>query len=144
MNGRWLVSFVESRSQRPFDFHPALAGSAEPEPWAGLAKVGAADDLHQCEGPILTRVGDRWWVVASDGKHRQYPVFDLRMRRVGRLHAPYLSNIPHAQLLRRDETSGGGWLVLSFDGTQYAHKTMGYGGHGDVVVMAEQPQPRPS
>jgi hypothetical protein len=26
-------------------------------------------------------------------------------------------------------------LMVSFDGTQYASATMGYGGHGDVVVM---------
>jgi hypothetical protein len=24
---------------------------------------------------------------------------------------------------------------VSFDGTQFAEKTMGYGGHGDVVIM---------
>ena len=107
MDGRWFLGFVASRSQRPFDFHPALASTA---------------------------VGEGWWLLASDGDARDYPVFDLSMRPVGRLDAPYPTNIPHPQLLRRDD---GSWLMVTFDGTQRAARTMGYGGHGDVVVMAE-------
>jgi hypothetical protein len=128
----WLLGFVESPSQDPFDFHPALARTDAESPWEGLTKVGAADDLHQCEGPILARVEDRLWFLASDGDARHYPVFDLRMRRVGRLDAPYPTNIPHPQLLQLDEDR---WIMISFDGTQYAEDTMGYGGHGDVVIM---------
>lgn len=133
VDGRWLLGFVESPSQRPFDFHPALASTADASPWTGLARVGAAEGLHQCEGPVIARVGDQWWLLASDGDARDYPVFDLSMQRVGRLDAPYPSNIPHPQLLRRDD---GTWLMVTFDGTQRAVATMGYGGHGDVVVMA--------
>jgi hypothetical protein len=58
------------------------------------------------------------------------------MRRVGRLDAPYPTNIPHPQVLERED---GSWLMISFDGTQYAEKTMGYGGHGDVVIMGSRP-----
>ena len=36
-----------------------------------LALVGAATDLHQCEGPILARVGEDWWFLASDGDARR-------------------------------------------------------------------------
>jgi hypothetical protein len=133
IDGQWYLGFVESPSQNPFDFHPALSSTTSDDPWKGLDKVGAADDLHQCEGPILAHVGDRWWFLASDGDGRNYPVFDLTMSRKGRLDAPYPTNIPHPQLLRRDD---GTWLMISFDGTQYAEKTMGYGGHGDVVIMA--------
>jgi hypothetical protein len=131
-----VLGFVESPSQDPFDFHPALSATSADEPWKGLTKVGAADDLHQCEGPIIARVEDRWWFLASDGDARHYPVFDLSMRRVGRLDAPYPTNIPHPQLLRLQD---GDWLMISFDGTQYAEKTMGYGGHGDVVIMGSRP-----
>jgi hypothetical protein len=136
VDGQWYLGFVESPSQDPFDFHPALSLTSSEDPWKGLTKVGAADDLHQCEGPILARVDDRWWFLASDGAGRSYPVFDLEMRRVGRLDAPYPTNIPHPQVLERED---GSWLMISFDGTQYAEKTMGYGGHGDVVIMGSRP-----
>jgi hypothetical protein len=133
IDGHWYVSFVESPSQRPFDFHPALARGDASSPWHDdLARVGAATDLHQCEGPVLARVGGRWWLLASDGDHRTYPVFTLDMHRVGRLDAPYPTNIPHPTLLDRGD---GRWWMVTFDGTQYAQKTMGYGGHGDVVIL---------
>lgn len=133
IDGRWHVAFVESPSQKPFDFHPALAAAPEGAKWPdGLELVGAATDLHQCEGPILAQVEDRWWLLASDGDNRLYPVFDLQMRRVGRLDAPYPTNIPHPQIVPLPE---GGHLLVTFDGTQYAEKVMKYGGHGDVVVM---------
>jgi hypothetical protein len=138
IDGTWFLGFVESPSQDPFDFHPALASTSAATPWEGLTSVGAADDLHQTEGPVLARVGDDWWFLASDSDARHYPVFDLRMRRAGRLDAPYPTNIPHPQLLHRPAAQGGGWLMVSFDGTQYAEPTMGYGGHGDVVIMASR------
>lgn len=133
VDGRWYVGFVESPSQDPFDFHPALAVGPEDASWdEKLELVGAATDLHQCEGPILAKVQEDWWFLASDGDHRHYPVFDLTMRRVGRLDAPYETNIPHPQLV---PLPSGEFLLVTFDGTQYAEKVMGYGGHGDVIVM---------
>jgi hypothetical protein len=84
---------------------------------------------------VIARVGEQWWLLASDGAARDYPVFDLSMQHVGRLDAPYPSNIPHPQLLRRDD---GTWLMVTFDGTQYAEQTLGYGGHGDVVVLTDE------
>ncbi|HET8718236.1 MAG TPA: hypothetical protein VFM50_10855 [Nocardioidaceae bacterium] len=133
IEGRWHVGFVESPSQRPFDFHPALAVGEPGGIWgAALTSVGAAADLHQCEGPILAEVQGRWWLLASDGDARNYPVFDLDMRRVGRLDAPYPTNIPHPQLVPLED---GEFLMITFDGTQYAKKVLGYGGHGDVLVL---------
>jgi hypothetical protein len=29
----------------------------------------------------------------------------------------------------------GSFLLVTFDGTQYAERLMGYGGHGDVLIM---------
>ena len=132
VDGTWLVAFVESPSQDPFDFHPALATTSSQEWSDDLELVAAATSLHQCEGPILATVGAGTWLLASDGAARHYPVFDLGGRRVGRLDAPYPSNLPHPQLVPADD---GGWLMVTFDGTQYAEDDMGYGGHGDVVVM---------
>ena len=133
IDGRWYVGFVESPSQRPFDFHPALAVAPEGAAWdEELELVGAATELHQTEGPILAQVQDTWWFLASDGDAQHYPVFDLSMRRVGRLDAPYETNIPHPQLL---PLADGGFLLVTFDGTQYAKDLMGYGGHGDVLIM---------
>jgi hypothetical protein len=134
IDGRWHVGFVESPSQKPFDFHPALAAAPEGAAWGEkLELVGAATDLHQTEGPIIAQVQDSWWFLASDGDARHYPVFDLSMRRVGRLDAPYETNIPHPQLVPLE--GEGAFLLVTFDGTQYAERLMGYGGHGDVLIM---------
>lgn len=134
IDDRWHVSFVESPSQDPFDFHPALAaGPAGATYDKGLELIGADPSLHQCEGPILQRVGGEWSLLASDGETRQYPVYDLAMKRLGALDAPYGTNIPHPQIVERPD---GGWLMVTFDGTQYAEDVLGYGGHGDVVIMS--------
>ena len=61
------------------------------------------------------------------------------MRRVGRLDAPYLTNIPHPQLVPLED---GSQLLVTFDGTQFAEKVMGYGGQGDVLVMRSSPRDR--
>ena len=133
IDGRWHVSFVESASQRPFRFHPALAAGPPGTPWQeSLQLRGAASHLTQCEGPLLTRSGGRWWLLASDGDGRGYPVFDLDLHERDRLHAPYPTNIPHPQTVPLPD---GSHLLLTFDGTGYAEQTMGYGGHGDVLVM---------
>jgi hypothetical protein len=135
VDGGWFLGFVESPSQAPFDFHPALAATEDPSPFTGLTRVGAATGLHRCEGPVIACVEGRWVLLASDAKARSFPVFDLGMTRVGRLDAPYPSNIPHPQLVPRED---GSWLMVTFDGTQYAPRRMGYGGHGDVVVMGSR------
>jgi len=132
VDGTWQVGFVESPSQDPFDFHPALATSTSDVWFKDLSPVAAATDLHQCEGPILAEVDGMTYLLASDGDARNYPVFDLSGRRIGRLDAPYPTNIPHPNLI---PDPAGGWLLVTFDGTPYDDTVMGYGGHGDVVVM---------
>ena len=133
---RWHIGFVESPSQDPFSFRPALAVGPEGADHAtGLELVGADGSLVECEGPILQQVQDQWWLLASDGVGRQYLVYDLSMKQRGTLDAPYGSNIPHPQLVPRGD---GGWLLITFDGTQYAERMLGYGTHGDVLVMASQ------
>lgn len=133
IDDRWHVAFVESPSQKPFDFHPALARGGPGAEWTeGLQLVGAASDLHHCEGPILANLDDQWWLLASDGTSRSYPVFDLEMHRIGLLDAPYLTSIPHPQVVPLPD---GGYLMVTFDGTPYTHKLLKYGSHGNVVIM---------
>jgi len=129
IDGRWHVAFVESPAQSPaFVFHPALARGRTLE---SLELVGADTSVDQTEGTIIQRFGRDWRVLASDGDARVYKVYDLRMRLLGTLDAPYGTNIPHPMVV---PVRGGHWL-LTFDGTQYAEPVLGYGGHGDFIVM---------
>lgn len=129
IDGQWHVAFVESPAQSPsFVFHPALARGRTLE---SLTKVGADLTVDQTEGTIIQRVDGAWYVLASDGDARQYKVYDLAMRPQGTLDAPYGTNIPHPMVVR----ARGVWYLLTFDGTQYAESVLGYGGHGDFIVM---------
>jgi hypothetical protein len=134
INGRWHIAFVESPAQQPaFVFHPALAAApAHADYDEALTLLGADTTVNQTEGTILQKFGNRWYVLASDGNARQYPVYDLRMRRLGTLNAPYGTNIPHPMVV----PAGDRWRLLTFDGTQYAEPILGYGGHGDFIVMS--------
>lgn len=138
IDGRWHVAYVDSPSQDPFNFRPALAVGPVGAGWGErLEPVGVDTSLEQCEGPILTRLDGAWRLLASDGRHRCYPVYDLAMRRVGELDAPYVSNIPHPQLVPLPAGSAlGRELLLTFDGTPWGRPRLEYGTHGDVVVMA--------
>ena len=133
IDGRWHIAFVESPAQQPaFVFHPALAAAAPGADYDhGLTLLGADHSVNQTEGTILQQVGGRWYLFASDGNAREYPVYDLRLRKLGTLNAPYGTNIPHPMLVR----IGGRWWLITFDGTQYAENVLGYGGHGDFILM---------
>ncbi|WNV85944.1 hypothetical protein [Umezawaea sp. Da 62-37] len=133
VDGRWRLAFVESEAQQPaFVFHPALAVGPRGADYAdSLSRAGADGTVDQTEGTIIQRVGGRWYVFASDGDAREYPVYDLSMRRLGTLDAPYGTNIPHPVLL----PVGRDWWLITFDGTQFAEPVLGYGGHGDLIVM---------
>jgi hypothetical protein len=138
IGGRWHVAFVESPAQQPaFVFHPALAAGPRGADYAdGLALLGADTSVGQTEGTILQRFGSTWYLLASDGDARQYPVYDLGMRMLGTLDAPYGTNIPHPMVVGVRTPDGPGHWLLTFDGTQYAEPVLGYGGHGDFIVMA--------
>ena len=70
------------------------------------------------------------------GQRRAFPVFDLPMRQVGALDAPYPTNIPWPTLV---EVGDGGWLMVAFNGTPYGGPLLGYGTHGDVVLLRSTP-----
>ncbi len=132
---RWFCTFTQAPSTGPgrFVFHPALAAGPEGTDYTdGLELIDADRRRDQTEGSLLQRVGNEWHVLASDGSARTYPVYDLRMREQGRLDAPYGTNIPHPMITPAD----GRWLLLTFDGTPYAQKALGYGTHGAFVVMS--------
>jgi hypothetical protein len=128
----WLVGFVSAR--RFFDFHPALAGGAT---LGDLRLLGAAVDRRATEGTTLVEVDGRMLVLASDGRdspraqRARFPVFDLAMSETGTLDAPYPTNLPWPSLAEVD----GSWLMATFDGTARGGELLGYGTHGDLVLM---------
>lgn len=131
-DGQWLVGFVSAR--RFFDFHPALAGGPSLD---DLRLLGAATDRRSTEGTTLVEVDGRMMVLASDGRDSQrgqrarFPVFDLTMADVGLLDAPYPTNLPWPSAARVD----GAWLMATFNGRARGGRLLGYGTHGDLVVM---------
>jgi hypothetical protein len=138
IDGVWNVGFVESPDQDPvrgFDFHPALARGEPGGALDRLTRVGADLDRHQTEGAILQKIGGGWYLLASDGAERKYRVYDLEMRFLGYLDAPYGTNIPHPQIVPVADGDRTSYLLLTFDGTPYHQATLGYGTHGDVILM---------
>ncbi|WP_229855929.1 hypothetical protein [Nocardioides flavus (ex Wang et al. 2016)] len=131
-DGEWLVGFVSAR--RFFDFHPALAGGTM---LADLRLLGAATDRTATEGTTLVDVDGRLVVLASDGRdsrrgqRARFPAYDRTMTDIGTLDAPYPTNLPWPTLARLDD----GWLMVTFDGRPAGGKLLGYGTHGDLVVM---------
>ncbi|MGB3444390.1 MAG: hypothetical protein WBA97_37095 [Actinophytocola sp.] len=131
IDGQWHVAFVESPAQSPaFVFHPALARGRTLE---SLAPVGADLTLDQTEGTIIQRLQGKWRVLTSDGDARVYRVYDLTMRPQGTLNAPYGTNIPHPMVFQHRDRY---WMV-TFDGTQFVEPVLGYGTHGDFIVMTD-------
>ena len=132
---QWLVGFVSAR--RFFDFHPALAAGPSLD---GLRLLGAATDRSATEGTTLVEVDGRMVVLASDGRdsrraqRARFPVFDLEMADLGLLDAPYPTNLPWPSLAHVD----GGWLMVTFNGRTQGEDLLGYGTHGDLVVMRSQ------
>jgi hypothetical protein len=140
IRGRWYVAFVESPSQSPsFIFHPALAAGPSLD---RLTLVGRDTSVDQTEGTILQRIGGKWYLLASDGDARVYRVYDLNVTPLGELDAPYGTNIPHPMVFPITERDRTHYMMVTFDGTQFAEPILGYGTHGDFLVMTA-PQTRP-
>jgi len=133
-DGEWLVGFVSAR--RFFDFHPALAAGKSLD---DLRLLGAATDRRSTEGTTLLEVDGRMVVLASDGRDSQrdqrarFPVFDLGMQDLGLLDAPYPTNLPWPSLAHVDGT----WLMATFNGRRAGGALLGYGTHGDLVLMRD-------
>lgn len=138
---RWHVAFVNARAF--FDFYPCLSRSPRGAELTDLHLVGADTSKVETEGTVMQQVGERWYVLASNGDNSpaairdQYPVYDLRMRQVGILDAPHPTNIPWPMLFPVRTRSGrrARWVLVTFDGTQLREDLLGYGTHGDVIAM---------
>lgn len=133
----WLVGYVSAK--KFFDFHPVLASGPSLD---DLTLRGAATDRRATEGTTIVRLGEAWRVLASDGRGNpkavrgRFTVFDLDLREIGALEAPYPTNIPWPSILAPDpERSGDDWSLVTFDGTPTGGRATGYGTHGDVVIM---------
>lgn len=150
IDGHWHIAFVAAR--RFFNFRPALVRALNPgrDGLRGPHElIGSRDERVATEGSLLTRVEDRWVLLASDGPdnraslRRRYPVFDPvtpGMPEIGVIDAPYGSNIPWPMVVRHGppkEPGGepGSWSMITFDGTSYGGELAGYGTHGDVLVL---------
>lgn len=138
--GDWLVGYVSAR--KFFDFHPVLASGPSLD---DLRLRGAATDRRATEGTTIVRIGDDWRVLASDGRDNsratrgRFPVFDLELREIGTLEAPYPTNIPWPTVIAPDEyRPDDRWSLVTFDGTPAGGRLAGYGTHGDVMVMRAQ------
>ncbi len=135
----WLVGFVSAR--RFFDFHPALAGGPALD---DLRLLGAATDRRSTEGTTLVEVDGRMVVLASDGRdsrrgrRARFAAFDLAMGDLGTLDAPYPTNLPWPSVAHVDD----GWLMATFNGRSAGGRLLGYGTHGDLVVMRSVPRAR--
>lgn len=135
VDGHWHLAFVAAR--RFFDFHPVLVRAAAPGRLDGWELLGAAEDRTATEGTVLARLDDTWRLLASDGRKNpapvggRFPVFDLAVREVGTLDAPYPTNLPWPTLVPHEAD----WLLVTFDGTRHGGPVTGYGTHGDVVVL---------
>ncbi|MFS3127202.1 hypothetical protein ACLM5J_02245 [Nocardioides sp. Bht2] len=139
IDGHWHLALVVASEF--FVFGPSLLRAGTPNALAGWELLGTATARTATEGTQILRLGGDWRVLASDGpdspgalRHR-FPVFDLKMREIGTVDAPYPSNLPWPTLVELDE----GWLMLTFDGTPTAGRVAGYGTHGDFLVFATVP-----
>jgi hypothetical protein len=144
VDGRWHLGFVECLTFGPprFVFRPVLARTDDDDPTRGLVRVGADEVHQQTEGTVLQRFGDRWYLLASDRDAADYPVYEpATMVRIGQLQAPYGTNIPHPMVVPNGRPGQEPWWLVTFDGTPWHEDVLGYGTHGDVLVMAGRPQP---
>ncbi len=134
---QWLVGYVSAR--RFFDFHPVLAGGLSLD---ALTLRAAVPGRRATEGTTLVRWDGAWRVLASDGRdgprrHReQYPVLDLDLVETGSLDAPYPTNIPWPTLAALPD---GRWLMITFNGRGVGGRVVGYGSHGDLIVLESDP-----
>ena len=139
IGGRWYVGFVNARAF--FNFYPALARSPRGADFTELELAGADPSKVETEGPVLQRFGGRWYVMASNGDaspgaiRGRYPVYDLEMNELGRLDAPHPTNIPWPMVFPVSSRGRTTWLLVTFNGNQYYEPVLGYGTHGDTIIM---------
>ena len=138
---RWYLSYVIALDLFT-DFQPALARSASGADHTALGFVGADWGKKATEGPVIQKLGGKWRVLASCGDdeppelHDKYPMYTLDMVFDGYLNAPHPTNIPHPMVVPIPLSTGNTkYILITFNGTQYYIDLLGYGTHGDFIVM---------
>ncbi|MFI6498043.1 hypothetical protein [Nonomuraea typhae] len=138
---RWHIAFADVVQLEPrLEFHPVLVASPQGGDYADdLAVVAADPSVRRTEGCVLHRFGGDWHLLATDDDDKCYRVYDLGLRQLATLDAPYVEGGPHPQIVRvsRDE-----WMMITFANVQYAEEVLGYGTEGDVVIMSASPPTR--
>jgi hypothetical protein len=106
--------------------------------------VDAKEELQQTEGMVIQKIEGDWYVLCSSGRGEirfegirppAYRIYDLNMKRVGTLNAPYVTNIPHPMVTPLPVDGDTKWIMLTFEGTMFDEPFLGYGTHGDFIVM---------
>jgi hypothetical protein len=152
----WYVAFVESPTQGGdlWDHHPALAKGDSIE---NLTLVDAKEDLKQTEGMVIQKVDNEWYVLCSSGRGEilasddpegvppgSFRIYDLEMNLVAYRNDdttpkwPYPTNIPHPMITPLPDLPEQGdtkWIMLTFNETFFYIDFLGYGTHGNFVVM---------
>lgn len=127
----WHLAYVWASSF--FVFGPGLARG----PLEALEPVGEDRGKRATEGTVLVPIDGEWRLLASDGRDNRpgvrmrYPIYDLALQEVGTVEAPYLTNIPWPMVVR----DGDDWLMLAFNGSKAGGDLLGYGTHGEVVLL---------
>jgi hypothetical protein len=143
IDGRWYIAFVESPSQNPFVFRPALAVGPRTGAFSNFTLVGRDANRTMTEGMVMQKIGGKWYVLCSSSRDEgppdggRYRIYDLNMRFLAFLNAPYPTNIPHPMVfpVPITETQRTRYRMVTFDGTQYHDDILGYGTHGDFYTM---------
>jgi hypothetical protein len=132
IDGVWHLA--HARALKFFRFGPALARG----PLEALEAVGHDSRKTATEGTLLLQIDGEWRLLASDGRdnpaefRKRYPIYDLSMQEIGTIEAPYLTNIPWPMLV---PLADGEWLMLGFNATRAGGEVLGYGTHGEVVIL---------
>jgi hypothetical protein len=141
IDGKWYFAYVIANDLFT-DFQPALAKSAVGGDHTALTFVGTDAGKRATEGPIIQKLGSQWRVLASCGDDEpteledKYPMYTLDMRFDGYLNAPHPTNIPHPMVVPIPLSTGNTkYIMITFNGTQYYEPLLGYGTHGDFIVM---------
>jgi hypothetical protein len=143
IDGRWYIAFVESPSQNPFVFRPALAVGPRTGEFGNFTLVGRDANRTMTEGMVMQKIGGKWYVLCSSSRDEgppdggKYRIYDLNMRFLAFLNAPYPTNIPHPMVfpVPITQTQSTRYRMVTFDGTQYHDEVLGYGTHGDFYIM---------
>ncbi|MGH3314643.1 MAG: hypothetical protein ACRDO0_00730, partial [Nocardioidaceae bacterium] len=111
-----------------------------------LSLVAADTTKNETEGFVIQRMGGTWYVFASNGDKSaphmrdRFPVYDMTLRQLGALNAPHPTNIPWPMVFPVPQSGGRTrWLMVTFEGTSYHRDMLGYGTHGDVLVLEAKP-----